>query len=94
MRRCFDCKQLTTTVTKGRCPTCHRTKQRTMYGTPYRKQAAALKAQATTCWLCGKPLPPGEGTADHLNAGDPTSPLLPACATCNYGRADRDPEPK
>lgn len=87
--RCLSCKRLTTTPTKGRCPTCYRGYKGAMYGPKYRREARALKAKATTCWLCGKPLPPGVGTADHVRPGDPTSPLEPACASCNYSRGNR-----
>ena len=91
MRPCHTCGNLTRTTTKGRCPTCHRTYKAAMYSPTYRRAAAALRDQPTHCWLCGTYLPPGVGTADHITAGDPTSPLQPACGTCNYSRGNRAP---
>ena len=87
--RCLNCGRLTTSPTKGRCPTCYRGYKGAMYGPKYRREAREMRDRWTTCWLCGNPLPPGEGTADHVRAGDPSSPLRPACASCNYRRGNR-----
>lgn len=60
---------------------------RTHYQGDYRREAAEVRRSATRCHLCG------EGArlddpwqADHLEAGDPTSPKLPAHASCNQRR--------
>ena len=56
----------------------------------YHRRALKLRAQAnanpnTLCWRCGQPARNGDPwTAGHLRDGDPTSPLLPEHASCNY----------
>jgi hypothetical protein len=90
---CLDCGVLT----KGanRCFKHHKIaeskrqakKDRSHYRGDYGKRAKIVRESAERCWICG------EGgrlndpwTADHLYAGEPTSPLLPAHRSCNSRR--------
>ena len=68
-----------------------RRRGRTLYASnEYKKAAAAIKATATHCHLCGQAFQNrNEITADHLRAGDPTSPLAPAHRKCNSSRGNR-----
>jgi hypothetical protein len=92
-RPCLDCHQLTTNTT--RCDNCEAKRQlarnqgRTHYDSVYRMRAAAVRASARTCWICGEPAKPDDPwTADHVIPGDPGSPLLPAHRACNSRRGD------
>lgn len=69
----------------------NRRRGRTLYASKEYKQAAALiKATATHCHLCGQAFTNREEiTADHLQAGDPNSPLAPAHRSCNSSRGNR-----
>jgi hypothetical protein len=59
------------------------------YDGDYRKQAARIRATATECWICGDgPRTNDPWTADHINPGDPDSPLAAAHRTCNSRRGD------
>jgi len=61
----------------------------TLYTAQYRKQALEVRANATTCWICDQgPKPDDPWTADHVDAGQPTSPLLPAHRSCNSRRGN------
>lgn len=61
------------------------------YGAAYRRARAALLAGSPPCHWCGAPAT----TADHEPpiqvAGRPHLQLVPACATCNYGRRSNTP---
>jgi len=66
-------------------------KRRDHYGGSYRSRADRLKAEAradpsTRCWRCGRLADPklGDWTAGHVRDGDPTSPLMPEHAKCNF----------
>lgn len=59
------------------------------------------KVRATygeTCWLCGRPIPPGEFSVDHVIPRSKSSPdlwfaienLRPAHMQCNRRRGNRD----
>ena len=89
-RPCLDCGELTS---KTRCPGCARAKESTRvrhrphYGGDYRKRAAEVRANATSCWLCGDGPRLGDPfQADHVVPGEPDSPLLPAHRSCNIRR--------
>ncbi len=87
-RPCLACG---TPTTGTRCPTCpspgrnpqHRAAN---YGTAHRTARAALAATLPApCWYgCGTILHPDDNwVAAHLTDGDPTSPRVPACRSCN-----------
>ena len=98
---CLACGELSK---DNYCPTCkkaidrrrdadpiRREKKRTLYSNTYRKNAALVRATATTCHLCGegyKPHDPWE--ADHIypHLGD-ASPLAPAHRSCNQTRGNK-----
>ena len=93
MRRCLSCGQLTDSTRCRRCANAHvdtparRARKQALYGGDYRKRAALVRASTLTCWLCGggaRPLDPWQ--ADHVRAGDPTSPLAGAHRSCNARR--------
>lgn len=65
--------------------------QRTLYKSPeYRRARQHIKDTATHCHLCGQAFTNrNEITADHILAGDPTSPLAPAHRTCNSSRGNK-----
>lgn len=95
-RPCIECGTLSPTT---RCTACHHKHQRTTakpkpprahYAGDYRKRAAQVRATATHCWICGQTARPNDPwQADHLNPGDPNSPLLPAHRSCNAARGNR-----
>ena len=92
-RPCLDCRNLT--ENKSRCDSCEsrrdsiRNASRRHYAGDYAKRAAAVRAGAVTCWICGLPRIEGDPwTADHVLPGDPNSPLLPAHRSCNSRRGD------
>ena len=65
-------------------------KKRTLYNSEYRKQAAYVRATAITCHLCGDGARLDDPwQADHLIAGDPSSPLAAAHRSCNAKRGDK-----
>ena len=94
---CIDCGQLTPAT---RCPTCQRTRERTRsaarpprphYAGNYDKRAKAIRDTATSCWICGQgPQPGNPWQADHINPGDPHSPLAAAHRSCNITRSNRE----
>jgi hypothetical protein len=90
-KRCLDCPAITRNG--SRCPTCERAHNRKRHNrvlydrADYRRRAARVRANATRCWRCGLPILPGQPVdADHVNPGDPNSPLLPTHASCNRGK--------
>ena len=102
VRPCIQCQELHRD--KGDyCAQCRRIKDRAreadparrkrkreLYNSDYRKQAAMIKASATHCHLCLKPFTDrAQITADHINAGEPNSPLAPAHKSCNSSRGNR-----
>lgn len=94
---CLDCGKLTTHT---RCPGCaaprleakahrraERKKQTGQYAGDYRQRAKAVRDAAIACHLCGQPFKPGDKIhADHLEPGNPDSPLAAAHASCNQRR--------
>lgn len=94
---CLDCGKLTTAT---RCPGCaaprleakaqrraERKKQSGQYAGDYRARAKAVRDAAIACHLCGQAFKPGDKIhADHLQPGNPESPLAAAHATCNQRR--------
>lgn len=105
-RPCLDCGRPTS---GSRCDACHgafrgkvnaeqaatRKKEggRPAYGPVYRKHAAAVRASAFRCWLCGEgPRMNDPWQADHvipIAEGGGTGPLAPAHRSCNVSRANR-----
>jgi hypothetical protein len=64
--------------------------RREHYMGDYKARAKAVRESAVYCHLCGdsaRALDPW--TADHLIAGDPLSPLLPAHRSCNSRRKNK-----
>jgi len=68
-----------------------RKNQRTLYrGADYRRAREHIKQYATHCHLCGQPFTDRKQiTADHVDAGNPLSPLAPAHLTCNSSRGNK-----
>lgn len=96
-RICLDCGAVTL---KSRCPSClkkwntARNARRTHYHGDYRTRAKQVRENAEVCWLCGQGPRVGDPwQADHIRAGDPTSPLAPAHRTCNASRGNGTNEP-
>ena len=95
-RPCLDCGTLTP---KARCAPCatristqraNARPPRPHYTGDYRKRAAQVRANATHCWICGRgPIDGDPWQADHLQPGNPDSPLLPAHRSCNASRGNR-----
>lgn len=94
---CLDCGVLTRTG--NRCEKHQaiieakvnaRKAQRTLYKGDYKARAKAVRESATHCWLCGEPFTDRtQIQADHVEAGNPDSVLLPAHAACNARRGDK-----
>jgi len=95
-RPCFDCGTLTPAT---RCPPCatriatqraNKRPPRPHYSGDYRRRAAQVRANATHCWICGRGAIDGDPwQADHLQPGNPDSPLLAAHRSCNAARGNR-----
>lgn len=101
-RPCLDCGQL---AYGNRCETHqtewnrkHRTpdtperkaKKRLYYNSDYRKRAKFVRDNAVLCHLCGEGYRPGDPwQADHLQPGNPHSPLAPAHRSCNAKRGNK-----
>jgi len=95
---CLDCGQLSY---ESRCPDHQKRlqqlrdikradKKKALYNTAYRKQAAIVRATALLCHICKDGARLNDPwQADHLNAGDPSSPLAAAHRSCNAARGDR-----
>ena len=65
-------------------------KKKTLYNSDYRKRAAHVRATAITCHICGDgPRLDDPWQADHLDAGNPDSPLAAAHRSCNAKRGDK-----
>lgn len=65
-------------------------KKKTLYNSAYRKQAAIVRATAITCHICGDGARANDPwQADHLDAGNPDSPLAAAHRSCNAKRGDK-----
>lgn len=93
-RPCLTCGDPTTNGT--RCIDCEQEKQRKRnarrdhYKGDYKRLAAAVRANAITCHLCGEGARPDDPwQADHLTPGDPNSPLAAAHRTCNASKGNR-----
>jgi len=95
-RICLTCG--TPTTHGARCQKCQtqlntrRTAQRNRphYAGDYRKRAKAVRDAATTCWICGEGARINDPwTADHIDAGNPLSPLAPAHRSCNSRRGNK-----
>ena len=83
---CIECGALTTA---SRCEQ-HAITKPVLYNKDYKRHAAYIRATATVCHLCGKEAIDGDPwTADHLDAGDPTSPLAAAHRSCNSRRGNK-----
>ena len=95
-RPCLDCGTLDP-AGNTRCLNCRRAKDRARvrphYEGDYRRRAKQVRQAPGPCWLCGRyDLEPGDiWTADHINAGDPASPLAKAHRSCNSARGNRPP---
>lgn len=98
MRRCLDCRALTTGT---RCPNCYRRQQRDRnadrphYGPGYWAAARACVAAANAdpaklCARCGQPARPNDQwTAGHVNDGEVLGDLRAEHASCNYATGGR-----
>src|SRR5688572_14153436 len=80
-------------VGSPRCAFCRRkwdaarqAKRGDLYKGDYRARRAATIAEQGYCTYCGST---SRLTADHVNPGDPASPLVTACLSCNVKRANR-----
>lgn len=64
--------------------------KREHYKGDYRRRAKAVRDAAVACYWCGGGFTPSNPVqADHLDAGDPASELVPAHRGCNVGRSNR-----
>ena len=82
---CLDCGRLHT-----RAVYCELHERPTLYRGRYRREAAYVRATATTCHICGAGADATDPwTADHTRAGDPDSPLQAAHRSCNSRRGDK-----
>lgn len=98
-RVCLACGVLT--LHGSRCEACAanaeriRSKRRGArhYTGDYAKRARAVRESFAPCWICGEWDRPGDPwTADHVQAGDPASPLAKAHRSCNSRRGNRSIE--
>lgn len=94
-RPCLACGRPTTGT---RCPTCPTTPGRNParraanYGHAHRQERARLAATLPTpCWYgCGTLLTTDQPwVAAHLEDGNPTSPRVASCTTCNENAKTR-----
>ena len=97
-RPCLTCGALTPGTRCKGCTLAHNRATskpkppRAHYSGDYRKRAAAVRAGAVICWLCGQGARPDDPwQADHVVAGDPFSLLAPAHRSCNASRKDQAP---
>jgi hypothetical protein len=68
----------------------YKAKKATLYGYQHQKARKQLIANATVCYLCGKPFTPTDKIdADHLIPGDPYSPLAATHASCNRSKGNK-----
>ena len=83
---CIECGTLSL---NSRCAT-HAITKATLYNKDYKRHAAWIRANATTCHLCGETARPNDPwTADHIDASDPASPLAAAHRSCNSRRGNQ-----
>jgi len=91
-RVCLDCHRIT--PYGSRCPACQAVRDQ-LYKGAYRKESKAVREAAQVCWLCGEGYRLGDPwTADHVDAGNAESPLLPAHRSCNSRRGNKTVDPK
>lgn len=65
-------------------------KKKVLYNSRYRKMAAYVRATAIVCHICGDGARMADPwQADHLDAGNPDSPLAAAHRSCNAKRGDK-----
>lgn len=65
-------------------------KKKTLYNKSYKKAAAVVRATAIVCHICkdgARAHDPWQ--ADHLDAGNPNSPLAAAHRSCNASRGNK-----
>jgi hypothetical protein len=97
-RPCIDCGVLA--ANGSRCPRCQsalnarmdaaRQGKRDHYRGDYQRRAKAVREAAEWCYWCGQGFTAANPVqADHLIAGDPRSPLVPACRKCNISRSNK-----
>ena len=61
-----------------------------LYDSDYRRRARVVRQTALYCHLCGDPARQGDPfTADHIDAGNKESILLPAHRSCNSRRGSK-----
>ena len=59
-------------------------KKKLLYGGDYKRRRQAALAGATHCHICKEVFKPGDLIeTDHVQSGNPASPLLPAHRLCN-----------
>jgi hypothetical protein len=96
---CLECGVLVRG--RNRCDTHYRKylikyearRNREHYKGDYQTRAKRVRESATVCWICLEGfLDRAEITADHYDAGDPYSPLLPAHKSCNSSRQALPPD--
>jgi hypothetical protein len=64
--------------------------QRVHYKRGYQVRAKLVRQNATHCWICGDgPRAYDPFQADHVQAGNPESELLPAHRSCNAKRGNK-----
>lgn len=96
---CLECGVLV--LGRNRCDRHYRSylvkyeisRNREHYKGNYQTRAKRVRESATVCWICLKGFEDrAEITADHYDAADPYSPLLPAHKFCNLSRQDTPPD--
>ena len=64
--------------------------KKTLYNKDYKNAARTVRETAIVCHLCGDGARANDPwQADHLNAGDPQSPLAAAHRSCNASRGNK-----
>ena len=64
--------------------------KKALYNKDYKKAAKAVRETAIVCHLCGDGARASDPwQADHIKAGDPTSPLAAAHRSCNASRGNK-----
>lgn len=65
-------------------------RKRLLYGHDYRQRRKQVLQNATVCGLCGKPFVNGDSIdVDHVQPGDPLSPLQATHAYCNRSKGNK-----
>ena len=95
---CLTCGTLTAGL--GRCEPCRLAEgrradgmrpNREHYAGKYRAEAKRVRANASTCWLCGQgPRDADPWQADHIYPGQVGSPLAAAHRSCNIKRSNEE----